>query len=76
MKCKVCGTEITEKELKEKLIFELEDFRYRKISYKQEVAFCSSCKHEYIEPNFFNTKKKALKELRKIPWIERRSVYE
>ncbi len=75
MKCKICGTEIIEKELKEKIIFELDDFRYRKVSYKQEVAYCSYCKYEHIESNFFSTKKKALKDLRKTPWVER-SIYE
>ena len=76
MKCKICGAEIINKELKEKVIFEFGSlYRFRKIIYKQEIAYCPSCKHEYIEPKFYNNKKQALKELRKTPWIER-SVYE
>ena len=76
MKCKICGAEIINKELKEKIIFEFGSlYRFRKTTYKQEVAFCPFCKYEYIEQKFYNNKKQALKELRKTPWIER-SVYE
>lgn len=71
MKCKVCGTEIVEKEIKEKTICEFDDFfRFRKITYKQEVVCCHNCKFEHIEPKFYNNKKQALRELKKTPWAE------
>jgi len=70
MKCKICKIEIIEKEIKEKILCEFNNFYFRKIIYKQEFFYCNSCKNEYIDTKSYNMKKQALKELKKIPWAE------
>jgi len=70
MKCKKCKTELV-KEIKENIIYEIDDFNLRKILYKQEILLCSSCNYKFINSD----KKQALKKLRKIPWVDR-SIYE